>query len=58
MKKEHWNLKDEIAKVIKARVALGFDVKGREKDMVEEIVRRIKASAFGKLEGILLCNNK
>ncbi|KAI9157471.1 hypothetical protein LWI28_023122 [Acer negundo] len=58
VKKAPWKLKDEIAKVIKARVALGFDVKGREKDMVEEIVRRIKASTFGELEGILPCNNK
>ncbi|KAK2648703.1 hypothetical protein Ddye_016192 [Dipteronia dyeriana] len=42
MKKASWNLKDEIAKVIKAKVALGSDVQGREKDIVEEIVRIIK----------------
>ncbi|KAK0597066.1 hypothetical protein LWI29_021500 [Acer saccharum] len=57
VKKAPWNLKEEIAKVIKAGVVLGFDFKGREKEMVEEIVRRIKAGTFGKLEGILPYNN-
>ncbi|KAK1591274.1 hypothetical protein Q3G72_005198 [Acer saccharum] len=57
VKKTSWNLKEEIAKVIKAGVELGFDFKGREKDMVEEIVRRIKAGTFGKLEGILPYSN-
>ncbi|KAK1557366.1 hypothetical protein Q3G72_023229 [Acer saccharum] len=52
------NLQVEIAKAIKAGRVLGFDFNGREKDMVEEIVRRIKARTFGKLEGIMPSNNK
>ncbi|TXG68267.1 hypothetical protein EZV62_003202 [Acer yangbiense] len=45
--KAFWNLKEEIAKVIKAGRVLGLNFNGREKDMVEEIVRRIKAGTFG-----------
>ncbi|KAK2640496.1 hypothetical protein Ddye_028291 [Dipteronia dyeriana] len=56
--KASWNLHEEITKVIKAGGVLGFDFNGRENDMVEEIVRRIKAGTFGKLEGIRLRNNK
>ncbi|KAK4851304.1 hypothetical protein QYF36_013985 [Acer negundo] len=56
VKKASWNLRDEIAKVIKARKVLGFDVEGREKDIVEEIVRRIKAGTFGK-KGFCRANN-
>ncbi|KAK0580366.1 hypothetical protein LWI29_001091 [Acer saccharum] len=55
--KASWNLKEEITKVIKAGRVLGFDFNGREKDMVEEIVRKVKVGTFGKLEGILACNN-
>ncbi|KAK2642590.1 hypothetical protein Ddye_024353 [Dipteronia dyeriana] len=46
VKKASWNLKEEIAKVINAGVVLGFDVNGRENDMVEEIVRRIETGTF------------
>ncbi|KAK0578125.1 hypothetical protein LWI29_005405 [Acer saccharum] len=56
--KASWNLQEEIAKAIRAGRVLGFDFNGREKDMVEEIVRRIKAGTFGKLEGIMPSNNK
>ncbi|KAK1557964.1 hypothetical protein Q3G72_034949 [Acer saccharum] len=56
--KASWNLQEEIAKAIKAGRVLGFDFNGREKDMVEEIVRKIKAGTFGKLEGIMPSNNK
>ncbi|KAK3188291.1 hypothetical protein Dsin_027852 [Dipteronia sinensis] len=46
VRKASWNLKEELAKVIKARVDFGCDFKGRKKDMVEEIVRRIKVGSF------------
>ncbi|KAK0591600.1 hypothetical protein LWI29_004712 [Acer saccharum] len=36
--KASWNLKEEIAKVIKAGRVLGLNFNGREKDMVEEIL--------------------
>ncbi|KAI9199100.1 hypothetical protein LWI28_027524 [Acer negundo] len=52
------NLQEEIAKVIKAGKILCFDFNGRENDMVEKIVMRIKAGTFGQLEGIMLSNNK
>ncbi|KAK1575963.1 hypothetical protein Q3G72_009751 [Acer saccharum] len=44
--KASWNLKEEIAKVIKAGRVLGLNFNGREKDMVEEIVRGIKGGTF------------
>ncbi|KAK1576755.1 hypothetical protein Q3G72_016260 [Acer saccharum] len=55
--KASWILKEKIAKVIKAERVVGFDFNGRENVVVEEIVRRIKAGTFGKLEGIMPCNN-
>ncbi|KAK0600503.1 hypothetical protein LWI29_015607 [Acer saccharum] len=57
VKKVSWNLKEELAKVIIAGVDLGYDFKGREKETVKEIVRRIKVGSFGKLEGILPFKN-
>ncbi|KAK1568514.1 hypothetical protein Q3G72_025351 [Acer saccharum] len=56
VKKAYWNLRDKIAKVIKVRKVLGFDVEGREKDIVEEIVRRIKYDTFDK-KGFCRANN-
>ncbi|KAK0573114.1 hypothetical protein LWI29_003239 [Acer saccharum] len=46
VKKASWNLKEERAKIIKVGVVLSFDFNGREKVMVDEIVRRIKAGSF------------
>ncbi|KAK0597822.1 hypothetical protein LWI29_028913 [Acer saccharum] len=57
VKKAYWNIKEELAKVIKAGMDLGFDFKGRENDMVEEIISRIKVGSYGKLEGILPFKN-
>ncbi|TXG70535.1 hypothetical protein EZV62_005470 [Acer yangbiense] len=46
-KKNHFvKSHEEITKVIKAGRVLGFDFNGRENDMIEEIVRRIKAGTF------------
>ncbi|KAK3197830.1 hypothetical protein Dsin_021245 [Dipteronia sinensis] len=47
VKKASWNLKEKIGKIIEAGVVLCFDFNGKEKDMVEEIVRRIKDGTFG-----------
>ncbi|KAK2654881.1 hypothetical protein Ddye_014737 [Dipteronia dyeriana] len=42
VKKTSWNLKEELAKVIKAGVDLGCDFKGRENDIIGRLLGESK----------------